>query len=332
MASYKAYTFNTPSYPTNYTLTTLAAPPTLSPTQIQIRIKSAALNPVDIQIMNIPLFHLPYLNYPKSIGEDFSGIVLKAGVDSGFNEGDEVFGLDLTPGNGTVAEIVTVDCKTQVVLKKPSEWSWNQAAAIPLVWLTARSCIECVETYITSAKKTVVVLGGSSATGMYCVHLAAERGWNVISSCSGRNIDFVKSMGASEVIDYTKDDVPSCVRAAKPDAIIDCVGGTECLGIAKRYVTIVGDKTTRTTMGGSMLYFTSPRMVVRKMLSLLGWGEVYDCINLFPKHEFLREALELPVDKILIDSTFGFGDVKEAFERLNTGRARGKVVIEVEKS
>lgn len=332
MAEYKAYTFSTPTYPTCLTKGTLQTPSTpLSPTQIQVRVKSAALNPVDIQIMNIPLFHLPYLNHPKGIGEDFSGIVFAAGADSGFAEGDEIFGCELTPGNGTLGDVLVVDAKTQVVLKKPEGWSWNQAAAMPLVWLTARSCIECVEPYVTSTKKTVVVLGGSSATGMYTIYLAAQRGWTVITSCSGRNADFVRTMGAAEVIDYTTSSVPSLVRAANPDAIIDCVGGTECLGIAKRYVTIVGDKTGRSTLGGSMLYLTSLWMVLRKALGMLGWGGVYDCINLTPSHEFLREALELPVEKILIDSTFGFGEVREAFERLNTGRARGKVVVEVEK-
>src|SRR6202012_2118038 len=101
------------------------------------------------------------------------------------------------------------------------------------------------------------------------------------------------------------------VRTAKPYAIIDCVGGTECLGIAERYVTIVGDKTTRTAMGGSTLYLTYPSMVLRKVWGMLGWGEVYDCIIMDQKKEYLEEALELPKDKIFIDNTFNFEQLKE---------------------
>jgi NADPH:quinone reductase-like Zn-dependent oxidoreductase len=216
------------------------------------------------------------------------------------------------------------------VLKKPANWSWDQAAALPLVWLTARTSIARVEPYMTSAEKKLVVLGGSSATGMYTVHIARQRGWTVLSTSSSRNTDFVKSMGAAKVVDYTSENVPEAVRAFAPDAIVDCVGGTECLGIARRYVTIVGDKTSRSSMGGSTLYLTSPRMVLRKLLGMIGWGEVYDCIILEHNAEFLREALELPVDKILIDSVFEFDKAKEAYERLNTARARGKVVVRIE--
>jgi len=178
--------------------------------------------------------------------------------------------------------------------------------------------------------KRVVVLGGSSATGMYGVLLAKQRGWKVLSSCSGRNADFVKEMGAEVVVDYTQESVAERVKAWKPDAIIDCVGGTECLGIAKRYVTIVGDKTSRTTIGGSLLYLFWPRMVLRWAWGRYGWGEKYDCIVLDQKKEYLEEACEtLSPEKIVVDSTFAFEDAKKAFERLNTGRARGKVIIEI---
>jgi NADPH:quinone reductase-like Zn-dependent oxidoreductase len=331
MSEFKAWTYTTPGYPECLRQTASTLQATLSPTEIQVQIKAAALNPVDIQLMNVPLWSLPYLNYAKGIGADFSGIVLKAGAESEFNAGDEVFGLVVSPSIGTVAEIVHIDTKDWPVLKKPKDWSWGQAAALPLVWLTARTCITCVEPYVGESK-TVAILGGSSATGMYAIHLACQRGWKVIATCSDRNADFVRSMGASEVVDYTQESVPDRIRAAKPDAIIDCVGGVECIGIAKRYVTIVGDKTSRSSMGGSVLYFTHPRMVLRWLAGKTGWGEVYDAIILDGKKEYLQEATELPTDMIVIDSTFQFAQVKEAFERLNTGRTRGKVVIEIESS
>jgi NADPH:quinone reductase-like Zn-dependent oxidoreductase len=100
------------------------------------------------------------------------------------------------------------------------------------------------------------------------------------------------TMGADEVVDYTAKSVSGRVKAWKPDAIVDCVGGTECLEIAKRYVTIVGDKTARVTMGGSLLYLLYPRMALRWFWGRFGLGERYDCIMLDQK-EYLHEAVNM---------------------------------------
>lgn len=71
-------------------------------------------------------------------------------------------------------------------------------------------------------------------------------------------MDFVRNtLGADEVVDYTKQNVREEVRKFKPDAIIDNVGGTECVGLSKRYIGIVGDKTSRVSMGGPLTYFIS---------------------------------------------------------------------------
>jgi NADPH:quinone reductase-like Zn-dependent oxidoreductase len=288
--------------------------------------------------MNLPIWSLPYIGAgAKGIAKDFSGSVISAGASSGFKKDDEVFGLYMSMSRGTLSEVAVIDVAPSageaVVLKKPKEWSWNEAASLPLVWLTARTTIAGVESYVEKGSgNKLVVLGGSSATGMYTVWLAKQRGWTVLSTCSGRNTDFVKDLGADTVVDYTSSSVPNAVKTFSPAAIIDCVGGTECLGLAARYITIVGDKTSRSSMGGSMLYLVSPRMVLRKLLGAIGWGEHYDCIILKQDAGYLQEAVDtLTKDRILIDSSFEFDRVKEAFERLNTGRARGKVVVEVDK-
>jgi len=230
---------------------------------------------------------------------------------------------------GTMQQLAVIDTKTSAVTLKSSDWSWQEAASLPLVWLTARTTIAAVEPYITSRKK-IAVLGGSSSTGMYAVHIAKSRGWSVISSCSGRNADFVTSMGADEIIDYTSSSVPERVKAFAPDAIIDCVGGTGCIGLAKRYVTIVGDKTSRATMGGAAIYLWHPRMLLRMLLGRTGLGNPYDCVNLELNAKYLEETLRLPREKITIDSIFEFDQVPDAFERLNTARTRGKVVVRIQ--
>ena len=330
MAHVKAWTYSHEGYPKALRSSTLPKPPAPGPTEIHVRVKAAAINPVDTQLMNIPLW--PYLptalvSAEKGIAEDFSGVVEAAGPESGFKPGDDVFGISMAITTGTLQEIAVVDTKSAVVVPKPSEWTWEQAAALPLVWLTARTTIAAVEPYVKNKK--VAILGGSSSTGMYAVYLAKQRGWTVTASCSSRNADFVRSMGASEIIDYTNSSVPERVKASGPDAIIDCVGGTECLGLSPRYVTIVGDKTSRMVMGGAAIYLWNPQMLIRSWLGRLGLSYVYDCVNLELKRPFLEETLRLPADKIIIDSTYNFDQVREAFERLSTGRARGKIVIRV---
>ncbi|KAH7303521.1 hypothetical protein B0I35DRAFT_446540 [Stachybotrys elegans] len=201
---------------------------------------------------------------------------------------------------------------------------------MPLVWLTAHTTISAVESYMRQSKK-LVVLGGSSSSGQYVSYIAKQRGWTVLATCSGRKADFARRMGADEVVDYTTSNVPAKVKEFGPDAIIDCVGGADCVGLAKRYVTIVGDKvsTDRVSMGGRYTYAFNPQMLWRAILGRLYLGPSYTCINLEYKYSWLKESLTVPKDKIHVDSTFDFSQVREAFERLNTGRAQGKVIIQV---
>lgn len=313
-------------------------------TKIAIDVKAAAINPVDIQRMNLPsswrIFSSPPTE-PAGTGCDFSGTVQSCGRND-FSSGEDVFGLVV--GGGTLAQTGNFDVSRSAIAKKPAAWSHEQAAAVPLVWLTAKTCIEDVTPFVessTSAKR-VVVLGGSSATGTYSIIIAKRRGWRVLATSSSRNKDFVLSnLGADEHVDYTTDDVRQKVANFKPDAIIDCVGGTECIGISgnKRYISIVGDKTSRSSMGGPYTYYDTNaplRMATQWIRWAKGWlglGESYDVIMLALRQDWLQEATTtLSTDDIFIDSTFEFEKAEEAFERLNTGRARGKVVIKVASS
>ncbi|THV91256.1 GroES-like protein [Aureobasidium pullulans] len=327
----KAWTFTHEGYPHAIHKSALPAPFRPSATELHVRVKAAALNPVDIQLMNLPIWkYLPKFFAPleKGIAEDFSGIVESAGKDSGYEVGDEVFGITFTLTGGTLQNVAIVNTKSSIVVKKPQDMSWEQAAALPLVWLTARTAISNVELFIQSNSR-LAVLGGSSGVGMYVLQLAAQRGWEVLSTCSSRNAEFVKSMGATRVVDYNTSDVPQAVGEFEPSAIIDCVGGTSCIGLANRYVTIVGDKTGRDSMGGAATYLWNPQMVVRTLLGKIGVGKSYACVNLKFQKEWLEETLSLDREKIIIDSTWEFDQAKEAFAKLNTGRATGKVIVRV---
>ncbi|KAI2472878.1 alcohol dehydrogenase [Annulohypoxylon bovei var. microspora] len=327
----KAWTFTHGRYPKALRLSTIPydlGP--VKPTEITVRIKAASINPVDVQLMSYPIFpRLPNFITPshKGVGEDFSGVVEEAGADSGFRAGDEVFGIIPFVSGGTLQENIIIDTRKSVVVDKPTDWTWEQAAALPLVWLTARTTIEQVESHVKNER--VAILGGSSSCGMYAIYIAKQRGWTVVASCSGRNADLVRSMGADDIIDYQSTSVSNYVKAFAPNAIIDFVGGKECLGIAKRYVTVVGDKTDRLSPGGRHVYLWNPQMALRALGGKTGLGSSYTCTNIEFRYPFLEEVLSLPQDKIIIDWIFEFDQVKEAFDKLNTGRTRGKLIIKV---
>ncbi|KAL2417772.1 hypothetical protein ABEF95_010229 [Exophiala dermatitidis] len=338
--SVKSWVYTKPSYPDTLHLSTTDVPSTPSPGHILVQIHAASLNPVDIQLMNLPLHSLPYLNGPKVPGRDFAGTVLAAGEGTEFKKGDEIYGIMplALDGTGFLTEVAHIDTRKACIIKKPKHLSWTQAASLPLVYLTARTIIDKCKPFMKSpvpSENKLVVLGGSSSTGIYTIQIAKSLGWSIPASCSGRNVEFVKGLGASEVVDYTTSPtaVVDAVKKFAPHAIADCVGGTDCIGLAPQYVTIVGDKTSRSSMGGSALYLTHPRMVARWLLGYVGLGKSYECILLDARKEWLEETTKLDPEKdVIIDSVFEFEKAKEAFERLNTGRARGKVVVEVRRS
>lgn len=305
----------------------------LRSTEILVRVKAAALNPVDIQLMNFPLLNiLPKFLVPrKGAGEDFSGVVEQAGAASGFKSSDEVLGSIFVFPNGTLQEMIRIDtAETQnAAVHKPKNWTWVQAAALPLVWLTACTLMDKTKSYVSKGG-TVAILGGSSASGMCAIYLAKQRGWHVIASCSAPKAELVQLMGADRTIDYRTANVADELGKLQLDAIIDCVGGKECIGLAPRYVTIVGDKTCWLSIGGSIDYLFEPKLIWRSLMGLFGFGPSYLCINMETRKSWLEDLVRLPTSRIIIDSVFPFTEVKEAYERLNTGHATGKVVMRMD--
>lgn len=326
-----------------------------------MRTKAFAINPVDVQAMNLyktsssprpwpfsALFGSSGDGQEKETCCDFSGTVTHAGPGSGYTKGDEVFGFTMAPVNGlgTAGEVLTFDTASSsvAIAEKPDHWDHVHAAAIPLVWLTARVSIEAVHSYVEQSKdKWLIVLGGSSSTGTYTIQIAKSREWKVISTCSTRNVDFVRNrLHADEVVDYTAaSSVPGEIFQKLQDSVqkgdgvvvVDCVGGTECLADkdlgAKitRYVTIVGDKTDRSSMGGPAIYASHPKMLLRWFLGMAGLGVHYDCVILEAKREWLEEAgRTLGRDEIVVDSTFKLDEVPGALEKMVEGRVRGKLV------
>jgi NADPH:quinone reductase-like Zn-dependent oxidoreductase len=189
--------------------------------------------------------------------------------------------------------------------------------------------------------------------GMWCVQLAKKLyNCHVIGICSGRNAKFVRELGADRVIDYSAQDVAKTLLDGRPegrkyDLYIDCVGGTEMfdhwtklLHAYGAYITIVGDKTSRTAVGGPLTYFTYPSQVLRHIRGYL-FGPRYANVILYEKSELLEQASQLAekdeVKVVVQDVVKGILDEKshkEAWEKVKgymvEGRVRGKIVVDIQ--
>ena len=200
--------------------------PDLMPDGIRIRVRAASVNGFDVFEANGFLIGMMEHGFPTVIGRDFAGVV--EAVGNGRTDvvaGDEVIGfIPATPPlhDGTYADQIT---STNLVLaRKPARLSFEAAAAIPLAGATALDAVEAVE---VGPGDVVLIAGATGGVGSFAVQLAAQRGATVIATARpGAEEAFVRSLGASDVVDYTDGDVPGAIRAEHPDgvtALIDLV-------------------------------------------------------------------------------------------------------------
>jgi NADPH:quinone reductase-like Zn-dependent oxidoreductase len=155
--------------------------------------------------------------FPHVPGRDFSGVVLKGGHD--FKPGDAVFGVCLVPQEGSYAEKIAFP--EAITARKPEKLTHMQAASIALVGLTAVVSIE--DTLKLKKGETILIQGGAGGVAGFAIALARHIGARVITTASSVNHDYVRSLGADEVIDYRKDDFTK--RVSNVDAVFDTVGG-----------------------------------------------------------------------------------------------------------
>lgn len=184
--------------------------------EILVKIKAAAINPVDIKIRNGKGktfgLHLPLIP-----GADFAGTVAETGADiTKFKKGDEVYGKILI---GCYAEYVTV--KEGELSLKPKNTSFEEAASLPMGTITAWQAI--FEGGNLTEGQTILVHGASGGVGSMAVQLAKAKGARVIASASGANRDFVVGLGADDFINYKTEDFTAKVKEV--DVVFDPVGG-----------------------------------------------------------------------------------------------------------
>jgi NADPH:quinone reductase len=190
--------------------------------QVRVRVAAAALNPFDNAVLQGYLKDRMEHRFPLIPAGDFSGTVdaLGSGVE-GFSVGDPVFGVTgkMVLGEGTLAEKTAASAGT--IAKRPASLGDVEAAAMPLAGVSALMCVEAVD---PKPKDVVVVVGASGGIGSYAVQLAKARGAHVIGVTIKDNFDYVKGLGADEVIDRMAGDVSEALKSKHQDgvaAIID---------------------------------------------------------------------------------------------------------------
>ena len=192
--------------------------PVAGPGEIVVDIHAASVNGADWKVLAGRYSQLD--DFPYVLGRDFSGTVaaLGGGVDE-FAPGDAVFGVCDVGQEGTYAEKLAM--KAALCARKPDGLSHVDAAALALTGLTAVVSIE--DTLKLEAGEKILIQGGAGGVAGFGIQLARHIGARVVATCSARNVDYVRSLGADEVIDYNAVDFTDAVSDC--DAVFDTVGG-----------------------------------------------------------------------------------------------------------
>jgi NADPH:quinone reductase-like Zn-dependent oxidoreductase len=188
--------------------------------QVVIDIHAASVNPADWKVREGSYEDAPWLKLPHIPGRDFSGVVraLGEGVE-GFTAGDEVFGITDQGQEGAYAEAIAM--KASIIAPKPANLSHAETAAIALGALTAMVSLE--DTAKLAKGETILIHGGAGGVGAMAVQLARLAGAHIIATARGANIDYVRGLGADQVIDYETEDFTKV--APKCDVVFDTIGG-----------------------------------------------------------------------------------------------------------
>src|ERR1700726_4346364 len=191
--------------------------PVAGPGAVVVDVVAASVNAADWKVR---LGQYKPAKFPFALGRDFSGVISAAGQGvSDLKTGDAVFGVLDAGQEGTYAEKVAI--KAVIVAKKPDGLSHENAAAMALTGLTALSAVE--ETLQLKRGETILIQGGAGGVASFAIQLAKHIGARVITTTSAANLDYVRSLGADEVIDYNADDFTK--RVSNCDAVFDTVGG-----------------------------------------------------------------------------------------------------------
>jgi NADPH:quinone reductase-like Zn-dependent oxidoreductase len=299
--------------------------PAVSDEQVLVRVRAGSLNAMDwYGLIGLGIARVGGgMSKPKDtrIGTDFAGVVEAVGsAVTQFKAGDEVFGAK----GGSLAEYVAVG-QDRIALK-PVNASFEQAAAVPVAGLTALQGLR--DHGQLKPGQQVLINGAGGGVGSFTVQLAKSFGAQVTAVCGPANVDLVRSLGADEVVDYTRADFT--LGEKRYDLFLDIAGGRtwgECRRILKpeaRFVIIGGPRDNR--MIGPLAHILKLRLAAMGSSQKVGFF-----IASVNRKDLLilKEMIEAGSLKPAIDQAYMLSETVQAFRHMQTGHIRGKIVITV---
>lgn len=306
-----------------------APQPIISDNDLLIQVHAMALNPVDYKVTEGPM-PLRLVGTDITPGADFCGKVAKVGrkVDE-FQIGEWVFGAKVGAlTGGSLAQYISVP--HEMVGRLPEGVKPEDAAGIGIVGLTE---YQAMAPNVKSGDK-IFINGGSGGTGVFGIQIAKALGCSVTTTCSTPNIELCRSLGADEVFDYKSTDIIKALaeKGQVYKLVVDNVGTPKNLYKVSASFLAPAGKFVQIGMTPSL---GGMKQVAGNMLlpSFLGGGKnSYQMLIAKASADALRQFSKwLKEGKIkgVVDSVYDWEDAPNAFERLKTGRARGKVVVRV---
>jgi NADPH:quinone reductase-like Zn-dependent oxidoreductase len=274
---------------------------------VLVRMKSAGVNPADWKMragyyqkfMPLPLPWIP--------GLEGAGIVESVGNEvTNFKPGQAVYGFL----NAAYAEYAVAPAGEIVI--KPPHTSFDQAAAVPLGALTAWSAV--LETASVEAGQRVLVQGGAGGVGLYAVQFARWKGAHVTSTTSTPNVDFVRMLGAENVIDYKTTAFDSVLKDM--DVVIDTLGG-ETL-----------DRSWKVLRPGGILV-TVAGMVNQEVAQSYGVRGASAMRASLDKLGPIAELIESQTIRAVVGARFPLAEARKAHELSQTGHGRGRIILHI---
>jgi NADPH:quinone reductase-like Zn-dependent oxidoreductase len=313
--------------------------PVVGDTDVLVKVGAASINPLDKMVRNGEFKQLIKYRRPFVLGHDVAGVVTEVGARvTDLQVGDEVYARPRDLRIGTFAEYIAID--QDDVAPKPASLTIHEAAAVPLVALAAWQTL--VELAQVKPGQKVLVHAGAGGLGSTVVQLAKHLGAYVATTAHTSDVDRVRELGADEVVDYTSTDFAEVLSGY--DVVLDSLGGTnleKSLTVLKPgglAISVVGppDPAFAAQLGQPLLrpvMALLSRKVRRQARKL---GVRYSFFFMRASGAQLRELAALydagTLRPVLDERTFPFDRTVEALAHVEQGKARGKVVITMDRS
>ncbi|WP_337886207.1 NAD(P)-dependent alcohol dehydrogenase [Fischerella thermalis] len=293
------------------------APPKIKPNELLVKVHASCINPVDWKIRKGMLRIVTGNKFPMVLGLDLAGEVVEVGSNvTRFTIGDSIYGSLRPPNGGAYAEFAAVPESCAAI--KPTNMSYTEAASVPIAGLTALQGLR--DKGNIKSGQAVLINGASGGVGIFAVQIAKILGAEVTGVCSTKNVEFVKSLGADRVIDYTQQDFTQ--ETVQYDIIFDVVGKrsfSECKKVLKPSGIYV---TTLPTPENILPGIVTTIIPGKKAKLVLASANARDLV-------YLKELIEAGKLRTVIDRTYSLQDLAAAHTYSESERAVGKIAIAV---